>query len=322
MSEGGQRLLEPAWLPNSLWSKSDNASRLPKEMVRIYRDKLDQAGLLDLANQRDDKNPPVGGLTQEDTDKHFAQQFDGSMARAQLVLLDPHNQLGPAADMLIKSLSGGRLVLVDIPCGAAAISCSFLSNIAQLREECVLPRLPLYVTIVGGEYSDPARAYAEELLSALAPSLLRQAIWVDPILRSWDALNPVSTSDLIREFLLRQKGKKLLVAIANFSSFLQRESKFDKAHPQLEELMRHCSGVRGTSFWIEPATNQVTGEGGLLGRFMTRIISKLQEWIHVAKGDDGSVQYQSQGRFFRALADDEIVRTNVALIPTHLQGRV
>jgi len=321
VSGGGQRLLEPEWLPHALWSESDKATRLPGQIVRIYRDKLEQAGLMDLANQRDEKNPPVGGLTQEQTDKHFAQQFDGSMARAQLVLLDPYNQLGPSSDMLIKSLSGGRLVLVDIPCGAAAISCSFLSNIAQLREVGVLPRIPLHVTIVGGEPSDPARAHAQEMLSALAPSLLRQAIWVDPILRSWDALDAVSTSDLIREFLLRLEGKKLLVAVANFSSFLQRESKFDKARPQLEELMRHCSGVLGTSFWIEPATNQVTGEGGLLSRFMTRIISKLQEWIHLAPSGDGSVQYQSHGRFFRALADDELVRTNVALIPTHLQGR-
>lgn len=290
-------------------------------MVRIYRDKLEQASLMDLANQRDDQNPPVGGLTQEQTDTHFAQQFDGSMARAQLVLLDPHNQLGPSSDMLIKSLSGGRLVLVDIPCGAAAISCSFLSNIAQLREEGILPRLPLHVTIVGGEISDPARIYAQEMLGALAPSLLRQAIWVDTILRSWDVLEAVSTSDLVREIVRRQDGKRLLAVIANFNSFLQKESKFEEARPQIDELMRHCSGARGASFWIEPAMSRVTVVGGLLSRIMTRIVSKLQEWIHLAPSGDGSVQYQSQGRFYRALAGDEIVRTNVALIPTHLQGR-
>lgn len=290
-------------------------------MVRIYRDKLVQAGLMDIARQRDDQNPPVGGLTQEQTDRHFAQQFDGSMARAQLVLLDPHNQLGPSSDMLIKSLSGGRLVLVDIPCGAAAISCSFLSNIAQLREEGILPRLPLRVTIVGGEISDPARIYAQEMLGALAPSLLRQAIWVDTILRSWDVLEAVSTSDLVREIVRRQDGKRLLAVIANFNSFLQKESKFEEARPQIDELMRHCSGARGVSFWIEPAMSRVTVMGGLLSRVMTRIVSKLQEWIHLTPSGDGSVQYQSQGRYFRALADDQTVRTNVALIPTHLRGR-
>lgn len=321
MSGGSQRLLEPEWLPGSLWSESDRASRLPGQMVRIYREKLERSELLELAKQRDDKNPPVGGLTQEQTDKHFAQQFDGSMAQAQLVLLDPHNQLGPSSDMLIKSLSGGRLVLVDIPCGAAAISCSFLSNIAQLREEGILPRLPLHVTIVGGEISDPARIYAQKMLSVLSPSLLRQAIWVNPILRSWDVLDAVSTSDLAREIVRRQDGKKLLAVIANFNSFLQKESKFEEARPQIDELMRYCSGARGVSFWIEPAMSRVTGVGGLLNRIKTRIVGMLPEWIHFIPRDDGSIQYQSHGRFFRALADDELVRTNVALIPTHLQGR-
>lgn len=168
ISNGNPRLLEPAWLPTSLWSVADKTLRLPKEIVRIYRETLNNAGLMKLAGQRDNNNPPAGGLTQEQTDLHFSQQFDGSMARAQLVLLDPHSELGSSSDMLIKCLSGGKLVLVDVPCGAGAISCSFLSNIAQLRAEGVLPRIPLQVTIVGGEISDPARAYAQQQLDELA----------------------------------------------------------------------------------------------------------------------------------------------------------
>lgn len=322
MSDGGQRLLEPAWLPTSLWAASESALRLPSQIITLYRAKLDQAGLLDLASQRDDKNPPVGGLTKEQTDLHFAQQFDGSVARAQLVLLDPNGELGPSSDMLLKSLSGGRLVLVDIPCGAGAISCSFLSNIAQLREEGILPRIPLHVKVVAGELSDPARRYAREMIDQLAPSLQRQAIRVELVIRSWDALDPVSTSDFVREILRCQEGTKgLLVAIANFSSFLQRDSKFDEAKPQLAELMRYCSGGKGTALWIEPATNLATSDGGLFARILKRITSKLKEWIHHSTGTDSDEHYQSHSRYFRALAEEEKVRTSVALMPTVLKGR-
>lgn len=322
ISNGNPRLLEPAWLPSSLWSVADKTLRLPKEIVRIYRETLNNAGLMKLAGQRDDNNPPAGGLTQEQTDLHFSQQFDGSMARAQLVLLDPHCELGPSSDMLIKCLSGGKLVLVDIPCGAGAISCSFLSNIAQLREKGILPRIPLHVNVVAGELSDPARRYAREMIDQLTPSLLRQAIRVQLVIRSWDALDPVSTSDLVSEILRCQEGKTgLLVAIANFSSFLQRDSKFDEAKPQLAELMRYCSGGKGTALWIEPATNLATSDGGLFARILKRITSKLKEWIHHSTGSDSDTHYQSHCRYFRALSDEEKVRTSVALMPTVLKGR-
>jgi hypothetical protein len=322
MSERNQRLLEPEWLPTSLWAASDAVLRLPSKIIVAYQAKLDQAGLMDLAGQRDEKNPPVGGLTQEQTDLHFAQQFDGSVARAELVLLDPSGELGPSSDMLIKSLSGGKLVLVDIPCGAGAISCSFLSNVAQLREEGILPRIPLHVKIVAGELSDPARRYAREMIEQLKPSLQRQAIRVELMMRSWDALDPISTSDLVREILRCQDGTKgLLVAIANFSSFLQRDSKFDEAKPQLEELMRYCSGGKGTALWIEPANNLATSDGGLFSRILRRITSKLKEWILHSTGTDFDTHYQSHCRYFRALAEEERVRTSVALMPTTLKGR-
>jgi len=322
VKEGSQRLLEPEWLPSSLWPAAEMAMRLPQAIVRIYRDTLVQAGLMELAHQRDDKNPPVGGLNQKDTDLHFAQQFDGSMARAQLVLLDPHGELGPSSDMLIKNLSGGRLVLVDIPCGAGAISCSFLSNIAQLREDGVLPRLPLHVTIVGGELSDPARAYAAQLLDELTPKLKRQAIAVKTAFRSWDVLDRISNTDLIREILRREKeAGRVLVAIANFSSFLQKESKFKEAQPQLDELMRYCSGGKGVTFWIEPATNVATSKGGLLSRIWTNIVNRLRDIAPRGSGPARDGAYLSQSRYFRAVAEDEKVRTTVALLPTQLKGR-
>jgi hypothetical protein len=322
MNGGSQRLVEPDWLPTSLWSESDKAARLPREIVRIYRDRLEQSGLMELAAQRDDKNPPVGGLTQELTDLHFAQQFDGSMARAQLVLLDPHNELGPSSDMLVKTLSGGRLVLVDIPCGAGAISCSFLSNIAQLREEGILPRLPLHVTVVGGELSEPARSYAVQLLDELIPKLKRQAITVETALRSWDVLDRLSNTDLIREILKREKeAGRLLVAVANFSSFLQKESKFKEAQPQLDELMRYCSGGKGVTFWIEPATKAATTKGGLFSRIWSSIVKRLQGIVAHGDGQERDGAYQSESRFFRALAEDEKVRVTVALLPTRMEGR-
>lgn len=322
MSEGSQRLLEPEWLPTTLWSASDFALRLPNAIVSIYRSTLHKAGLLEFAIQRGGNDSPVGGVTQKDTDEHFAKQFDGSMARAQLVLMDPNNELGPSSDFLIKSLSGGRLILVDLPCGAGAISCSFLSNISQLRESGILPRIPLHVTVVGGEISNPARVYARQNLDELTPSLNRQAIWIETFIRSWNVLDPISNTDLIREIQTRERGTKgILIAIANFSAFLEKQKKFPEARPQLEELMRHCSGGKGVTLWIEPATNLASSESGLLKRIWSKIVMPLLRYILHGAGSETGDHFETKAWFFRALVDSEKVRTNVSMLPTIMKGR-
>jgi hypothetical protein len=84
-----KRLIPSNLIPISLWDDKNNLLKLPPDIVEIYQNLISRYGLSQLANSRDPKNPPTGGLTQEKTDEHFAQAFDGSSARAQLALLYP-----------------------------------------------------------------------------------------------------------------------------------------------------------------------------------------------------------------------------------------
>lgn len=124
MSASSNRLLKPEHLPASLWSdthRDENVSehglvRLPSSLTKAYNRLIDRFGLRPLADSRDPNYPPVGGLTQDQTDKHFAQAFDGSCARVQLALMDPLNRGMKASNSLVRSLAGNRLVFADAPC--------------------------------------------------------------------------------------------------------------------------------------------------------------------------------------------------------------
>jgi len=140
MSTAKERLLNPQHLPASLWDGPSETLRLPPPLARAYETVIDRHGLRTLANSRDFDNPPVGGVTQTLTNQHFAQAFDGSVARAQLALVDPLSDAAEASNAYVSSLAGNRLSLIDAPCGAGAAALAFLASIAELLACNVLPR--------------------------------------------------------------------------------------------------------------------------------------------------------------------------------------
>lgn len=73
MTERNDRLLDPAVLPSTLWEENAGALQLPDLLVSAYVDTLDTHGLREFARSRDPRQPPIGGMTQDETDKHFAQ---------------------------------------------------------------------------------------------------------------------------------------------------------------------------------------------------------------------------------------------------------
>src|SRR5262249_29413340 len=149
--------------------------------------------------------------------------------------------------------------VIDAPCGAGATSYAFLSAIGELRAAGILPRVPLDVTLIGADLSDPAKEYAHELLGLLKHRLEDQAIVLSAEFLEWDATDQMSTTSLIRTSIERStNGMKRLVLVANFSGFLERDSKRSAAEPQLEELFRYTSGPQCAALWIEPNMNRVT----------------------------------------------------------------
>ena len=254
-----ERLIKPSVLPNSLWDSGGRILLLPRVLADAYARVIDRHGLHKIAMTRDIDDPPVGGLDQERTDKHFAQAFDGSCARAQLALLDPRNEVPGASNAFVLCLAGNSTSVTDAPCGAGAAAFSFLAIIAELRAQKVLPREPLHIHLIGAELSAPARAYAQEMLAELRSTLESQAIFVDVEWLGWDVTSSLSNTDLIRTMTLAAAGKAArLLVVANFNAFLEKDRKKKEAEAQLGELFRHASGGNSMAIWIEPDMNRAT----------------------------------------------------------------
>lgn len=257
------RYLRPDELPPSLWDPGNRVLRLPPELAEAYRKVLSARGLEELARKR--SGSPVGGLTKEQAEEHFAQAFDGSVARIELALLDPLGKVPHISDSLVRVFAGGGIALLDIPSGAGALALGLLCAVAELRAQAVLPRERLDVAIVCGELSEHARTIAAELFGAVTSQLHHQAIFPELHQLHWDACDKLSTTELVKRFTVTSASStKKQVAVSNFTGALSREGKLKDAKPQIEEIFRYALGANSGAIWIEPNTNSATSRGGVL----------------------------------------------------------
>jgi hypothetical protein len=251
---------------------------------------LDLYGLRSLANESREEST-VGGISEEATNKHFAWCFPGSCARVQLSVLDPNAELNEVSDAFIRVFSGGSVLLVDLPCGGGAGALTVLSVLYQLRREMKVPRQPLTITIIGGEISPFARAYAEHTVNSLRLELESQAIWATFHVASWDVCDCLSNTDLIQRISASGiNSTARLVLIANFSAFLQKDGKWKDAQPQFAELFRHCRHEQSSVIWIEPKVNYVTGPGQFFMRLADTISTKWKKFVRAAPADGDAVK--------------------------------
>ena len=314
------RLLDPKLIPESLWDSKNSILLLPPILVDAYVKLINHHGLQALANSRNLKNPPTGGLTQEKTDEHFAQAFDGSIARAQLALLDPKYDTDLSSNVYIKSLAGNKLSLTDAPCGAGAAAFAFLANIAELRAHGVLPRQPLDVYLIGAELSDPARVYAQLLLKELSAELEKEAIFVTSEFISWDVTESLSNTNLITKMTLASgHHPQRLLIIANFNGFLEKEKKRSDAELQFNELFRHASGKNSVALWIEPDMNRATNTSGLFHWLLKKIShTKWGKFIQ-KRSDNIQPVLTSSAQFQLPLAPEKTVNVRLAVLPLELK---
>lgn len=317
---GATRLLEPARIPRSLWDASSDLLFLPASLSSAYVEAVDANGLRSLGTSRKSGDGPVGGFSKESTDEHFAQAFDGSAARALLALLDPKHDAGSTSDHFIQVTAGNRLTLTDAPCGAGAASLAFLTGLAQLRAEHVLPRLPLDVRVIGAEISAHARWHAIEMFERVRTALESQAIFVTCNFVEWDVTDEVSTADLIKTLLRGDQDSARLLVVANFNGFLEKERKRKEAQPQLDELFRYSSGRASFAVWIEPNMNRATAKGGFfpwLFDLFNKGRWKRFSRLHSASSVESPV-FQSESRFRLPLSPTESARVTLAAMPIEL----
>ena len=312
-----KRLIPKEYLPPSLWNDEDSILFLPPQLVASWEMLLDKNNLRERATKRAPRGF-TGGRNKNDTDDHLAWRFTGPAARVMLPILDPKEDLKEISNTFARIFSGNKVFIADLPCGSGATSMSILSVLCELRKQSLLPRMPLDVVIVGGDISEYALHYAKEALESLRKELAIQAITVEFDAVEWDVLDQFSNSKLVKHLTLASQhcSTKLLV-LANFSDFLQGDSKWKEARTQFEELFRHSRGENSVAIWIEPQKNNVIGESG----FFPRLINWFKGFFISEQIDGDEWNQKNYGktrtRVKHPLTDGDF-RNHLAVIRFHL----
>lgn len=307
-----ERLLKPDLLPSSLWQAENNLLFIPPDLSDLYCEIIDELSLRELSGQRSNEDGPVGGLTKEKTYEHFAQAFDGSVARVQLAVLDPKDQIGKCSNAFMSQLSGGKLLITDAPSGCGAATFSFLSAIAELRKCGIIPREPLDVTLIGAEISEPARELAHLMLSRLKPKLAEQAINVNAEFYDWDVTSDVSNTKLIKKMIAAfEHNPKRLLIVANCSGFLKNKRK--EAEKQILELLRYSSEENSFGVWIEPQKNDAIQPGGVFGWLSNKAETVLRKFIKKNDLELGSTHFKTSSLFVLPLESPNSVIVRLAV---------
>ena len=295
-----ERLLDPKDIPQSLWY-GDELLLLPQPLKDAYHKTLKTRGLLEDALEAPSSEGDIGGKSKDKTAWHFAHRFSGSCARVELAILDPKNELGDASDYFLRLFSGGRVSLLDIPCGSGAASATLLMVVAELRRQKIIPSEPLEVFLTGGDKSDTARENACLIFNELRQSLYDQGIFVDVSFLPWDMLDPESTTKLLDKWLTRSPdSSKSFLFIANVSDFLGGGGNIRKAKERLGEVFRWAGMRKSTVAWVEPQTNKARNMLSL--KAFKEIFDLLTGWLR--KPTETSKQPTSEAKFVHPLRSD------------------
>jgi len=319
------RLIPTSELPESLWRKGTNCLILPPLLVSAWQALLEAEGLTDKANLPVPDNL-IGGITKDATNDHLTWRFTGSSARVQMAMLDPLSSLDQISDAFAKTFSGGQVFLADLPCGSGAAVLTILATIAELRRTNKVPRTPLHVTVLGGEISEFARAYATNAITSLLSALEGVGIFVNAEFLKWDACDKFSNADLIKELTLRSQGcGARMIVLANFSGFLQNSGKWNAAKDQFDALFLHSRDVNSCAIWIEPLTNTVTATGGFLSRLVNwfqKVFGALPQQTQLVGDEDQPIYGSSNALAQHPLRPEHQFNSNLAVIRFDLPIKV
>ena len=294
-----KRFLDPKDIPQSLWD-DDKLLLIPQPLRDAYHKILKTRGLLEDAHEVRSEGD-IGGKSKDKTAWHFAHRFSGSCARVELAVLDPKDELGDASDYFLRAFSGGRVRLLDIPCGSGAASATLLMVVAELRRQNIIPREPLEVFLTGGDKSDVARDNACLIFNELRQPLYNQGIFVDMSFLPWDMLDPESTTNLLDKWLTNSPDcSKSFLLIANVSNFLGGDGNIRKAKERLGEVFRWVGMRKSTVVWIEPQTKRARNM--LSRKAFKEIFDLLTGWIR--KPTETSEQPTSEAKFAHPLCSD------------------
>lgn len=307
-----ERLLTPGMIPKSLLC-GERILSFPPELSSAYRQVLTEMDRVEAAMQAQ-VNGGTGGQSEEQTIRHFVENFSGSCGRMKLAILDPNEQLDDASNLFITAFSGGKVALLDAPCGSGAATLTLLCVIAALRKESVLPRIPLEIHVVCADISDSALQITRRLLNAASPFLERQAVFVHAVFQNWDMQDRRSQAELNYAWSSIQGCPTRFLIKANTSGFLNNPTNFKKAKDQLEQLLLLAQVSKATAIWIEPKmSEEAKGLRLNLRDAFLRVTKPVIDFFKTKEGGDMDVR-SDEGRLRHPIRTGEIHEVRISLM--------
>lgn len=262
----------------ALWDQ--DVLRLGEALSAEYLQRLDDEGLLDLARARAHQGE-TGGAGREETDRHFASQFANSAARAVYICIDPLDALIDASELVRQFFTDGRVVLVEVPCGAGAGALGLISAIYEQRKAGLLPTLPLCVEVLGGDISHRGREHFERLMERLIPQWRTQGVDVTLRSQDWDARDIRSSSRFIDSAVgLSGSCDQVFLLVSNFSEALDDTEIGEHFQHFLSQFTGRIVEPNAVC-WVEPTSNRA---GKVLSMF-GKAIARLASWLRISAKD-------------------------------------
>jgi hypothetical protein len=268
------RLLPLEKIPLDLWR--DGLLRLPSHLCSSYLTHLDRLGLRERSIETAAKDVH-GGKTTDETHDHFARRFTVSAGLLQYSTLGPCEQFETLSEAFLSTFSDGFVGLLDIPCGTGAMSGTLVSILTKLREDKVMPRLPLTICVCAGDYSTEALTIYRSLLRDLIEPAALQGITLRWETNEWDATRGDQTARLIdRWFTACSPATEFFVVVSNFSGALHNQGAFAAFSPCFEQILSRLHDKQSTVVWIEPATK--SAKTGVLA-WLSQLITTRINWF-------------------------------------------
>lgn len=240
-------------IPTDLWK--GNILYQSKKLISIYTTELKSLKMHDYAVAYSGKGSgAIGGECSDDTKIHFSERFLASSARLQYLIFDPEEDFLKISIDLKSTFGSGHISLLDIPCGTGAGVLSLLCNLAELRQSSKLPKLPLFINIMAGDYSQTALNIYTNLLNDIKSELEKELIFINYQTFLWNATDMKSTKLLIKNWLKdEEKYEEFYILMSAFSG--DGVKLYKSFEESFKFIQNYVCDMHVTTILIEPNSN-------------------------------------------------------------------
>lgn len=265
------RVLPKEDIPEELWQSEELS--IPEKLKITYSEKLNELGILEKAIEGKPKSSAIhGGVTDEETIEHYTYRFSSSGGRLEFVAISPNDTMEQISNAVLSTFSQGEVSVLDIPGGTGASLCSLLTTIAVLRNDGVVPTLPMTVRIVCGDVAPKANEIYGEMIEKIEPFLYENSISVQYETMIWDATRNDHTAQLIDKwFSISKPSSEYIVCVSNFTGALIGAGILEEFKPCLSQILARLYDKKSTLLWVEPGSKSTA-----------KLIDKLLDYFSAA----------------------------------------